>query len=75
MTDSYDRFWYYLDEKATQPTKRGPYMRQEMTSLLASKTIDDTTFVWHPCIGNWLIASHAAPLYRPIRGPTFPLIP
>lgn len=68
ITDSYEKFWYYLEEKAAQPTKRGPFTREEMMDMKNKGIIEDITYVWHPCIGTWLIAAHACPLYKSKKG-------
>ncbi len=68
ISDSYDKFWYYLDEKTSPPTKRGPFTRTEMAELFGERTIDDMTFVWHPCIGGWKVAVHVLLLRRTRRG-------
>ena len=68
LNDNYDKFWYYLDEKTTPPTKQGPFTRQEMQDMMKlTKTIDEFSLVWHPQMG-WKIVSHARLLIKIRRG-------
>lgn len=62
VNDNYDKFWYYLDEKAMPPVKLGPFTRRKMQEFKELKVIDDFTIVWHPMIGEWKVALHVKAL-------------
>ncbi len=71
ISDNCDKFWYYLDERSSPATKRGPHTRKEMGELLSAKAIDDSTLVWHPCVGGWKVAAHVPLLRRVRKGTVF----
>ena len=70
LNDNYDKFWYYLDQSTTPPTKLGPYTRQNMKEFMKNKVIDDCTIVWHPLIKSWKLAFHVKVLTKTKKDPS-----
>eukprot|EP00357_Protocruzia_adherens_P006309 CAMPEP_0114999158 /NCGR_PEP_ID=MMETSP0216-20121206/15976_1 /TAXON_ID=223996 /ORGANISM="Protocruzia adherens, Strain Boccale" /LENGTH=485 /DNA_ID=CAMNT_0002363973 /DNA_START=21 /DNA_END=1475 /DNA_ORIENTATION=- len=48
-----DKHWWYIDEKSSQISRRGPFLLREFCSEVSSGAISEETFCWHPHLKDW----------------------